>query len=137
MKAIKYIFMGMIFGMIMTKGEVISWYRIYEMFKFDSFHMYGIIGSAVGLGIIGFSLIKKLGIKDINGNVIEFTPKAPGTYRTLIGGTIFGLGWAMTGACPGPMFTLVGNSYSVFLVVIISATLGTFIYGLVRHRLPH
>ena len=85
MKALKYIITGMIFGIIMTKGEVISWYRIYEMFKFDSFHMYGIIGSAVMLGMIGFSFIKKFGIKDFKGNTIEFAPKPSGIYRTLIG----------------------------------------------------
>lgn len=129
--------LGILFGIVMTKAEIISWLRIYEMFKFQSFHMYGIIGSAVIIGIIIVQLIKKTGFKSIEGSEIKFIPKANSIARYLIGGTIFGLGWAMTGACPGPMFTLIGNGVLVMLVVIASAMLGTFVYGLIRHKLPH
>ena len=121
----------------MTKAEVISWYRIYEMFRFESFHMFGIIGSAVVIGIITISLIKKYKLKSIEGTPIQFTPKQHSYPRYIIGGTIFGLGWALTGACPGPMFTLVGNGFFIMLVVIISSLLGTFIYGIIKNKLPH
>ncbi len=121
----------------MTKSEAISWYRIQEMFRFQSFHMYGIIGSALVVGIILVQIIKRNEIHDLYGLEITFSPKEMSITRYLLGGTIFGLGWAMTGACPGPMFTLVGYGYIVFLVVILSATLGTYVYGLVRDKLPH
>ena len=121
----------------MTKSEVISWLRIYEMFKFQSFHMYGIIGSAVVLGVIQVALIKKGHIKTMYGTEIIFTPKAKQWTRYIIGGIIFGLGWALIGACPGPMFTLIGTGAWVFLFVIISATFGTFMYGVLRDKLPH
>ena len=137
MKYIKFIISGIIFGIIMTKAEIISWYRIYEMFTFESFHMYGIIGSAVVLGAIMVALIKKYKIKSIEGTPIVFTPKQTSYPRYIIGGTIFGLGWAMTGACPGPLFTLIGNGFLVILVVIFSALVGTFVYGLIKHKLPH
>ncbi len=137
MKYIKFIFSGIIFGIIMTKAEIISWYRIYEMFKFEAFHMYGIIGSAVVLGIIMVALIKKYRIKSIEDPPIVFTPKQTSYPRYIIGGTIFGLGWAMTGACPGPMFTLIGNGFLAILVVIFSALVGTFVYGLIKDKLPH
>ncbi len=129
--------LGILFGIVMTKAEIISWLRIYEMFKFQSFHMYGVIGSAVVLGVIFVQLIKRTKLKSIEGLDISFVPKKLSVWRYLIGGTIFGLGWAMTGACPGPMFTLVGNGVLVMLVVIASAMLGTFVYGLIRHKLPH
>ena len=137
MKFIKFLLTGIVFGIILSKAEAISWFRIYEMFKFQSFHMYGIIGSAVLLGIWSIQLIKRFGIRSIDGNPIRISPKEPGIWRTLIGGTVFGLGWAMTGACPGPMFILVGQGFAVFLIVLASAMLGTFLYGLVRHKLPH
>lgn len=137
MKLIKYLFTGILFGIVLTKSEVISWYRIYEMFNFQSFHMYGIIGSAVLLGMIITQSIKGLALKSIDGEKIKINPKAPVFWRYLIGGTLFGLGWAMTGACPGPMFVLVGSGASVFLLVIASAMLGTFFYGLLREKLPH
>lgn len=137
MKKIKFYLLGIVFGIIMTKAEIISWVRIYEMFSFASFHMYGVIGSAVGLGIIFVQLIKSRKMKNTEGEEIAMVPKEKAFKRYLIGGSIFGLGWAMTGACPGPMFTLVGNGYLVFLLVILSATLGTFIYGLIKNKLPH
>ena len=121
----------------MTKSEAISWFRIQEMFRFQSFHMYGIIGSALFLGVIGTALIKKYQFKTIGGKEMNIKDKDPGLVRYLLGGTIFGLGWALSGACPGPMFTLIGNGFSVFVVVILSAVLGTFTYGLLRDKLPH
>ena len=124
-------------GVTMSKSEVISWYRIYEMFRFESFHMYGIIGCAVTFGVIGVLLIKRFKLKDISGNLIEFNDKNKTFYRYIIGGTIFGLGWAMTGACPGPMFTLLGFGVNSIAIVIVSALLGTFLYGVLRNKLPH
>lgn len=137
MRYFRYLFIGIFFGIIMTKSQVISWYRIYEMFRFDSFHMYGIIGSAVVLGILGVALIKKYKLKSTEGTPIIFSPKNMSIPRYLIGGIIFGLGWAMTGACPGPIYTLIGNGFGVFLVVLLSAILGTLAYGMLRKRLPH
>ncbi|MDW3211419.1 MAG: DUF6691 family protein [Reichenbachiella sp.] len=137
MKFAKYLFTGILFGVVLTKAEVISWYRIYEMFSFQSFHMFGIIGSAVLLGIMITQSIKRFKIKSSSGNPIHIAPKDKGIARLLIGGTCFGLGWAMTGACPGPMFVLVGNGASVFLLVIVSAMFGTFLYGILRKYLPH
>lgn len=136
-KYISYLSIGTLFGIIMTKSQAISWYRIYEMFRFDSFHMYGIIGSAVTLGIISVALIKKYKVKTTEGTPVTFSPKNMSIPRYLIGGTIFGLGWAMAGACPGPVYTLIGNGYSVILVVLASALLGTLTYGILRSRLPH
>jgi uncharacterized protein len=134
---IKYLALGTLFGIIMTKSEVISWYRIYEMFRFQSFHMYGVIGSAVIIGIIVIRVIKHKKIKSINGSPITLVPKERGFTRYIIGGTIFGLGWALTGACPGPMFTLVGNGFGIMIIVILSATAGTYVYGLLKDKLPH
>lgn len=137
MKFLKFLALGILFGIVMSKAEIISWLRIYEMFKFQSFHMYGVIGSAVMLGALSVQIIKRNKMKSIEGTEIKFTPKQMSYARYLIGGTIFGLGWAMTGACPGPMFTLVGNGVLVMLVVILSATFGTFMYGVLRDKLPH
>ncbi|AHM62365.1 YeeE/YedE domain-containing protein [Flammeovirgaceae bacterium 311] len=137
MRYIRFGLIGIFFGIVMTKSQAISWYRIYEMFRFDAFHMYGIIGSAVLLGVIGVALIKKYKLKSTDGTPITFTPKKMSIPRYLIGGTLFGLGWAMTGACPGPMYTLIGGGFSVILVVLASALLGTFTYGLLRKKLPH
>ena len=136
MSKLKYYMVGILFGIIMTKAEIISWLRIYEMFKFQSFHMYGVIGSAVVTGIIVVQIIKRKKIKALSGDDIYITPKEPSLTKNLIGGIIFGLGWAMTGACPGPLFTLVGNGFLVILVVIFSATMGTFVYGLIKDKLP-
>jgi uncharacterized protein len=137
MKYIKYCILGIIFGIIMTKSEVISWYRIQEMFRFQSFHMYGVIGSTVATGIIIIQLIKRFNLRTISGDAIDIKDKNSGVARYLGGGILFGLGWALSGACPGPMFTLIGNGYTVFIVVILSAVAGTYVYGLLRDKLPH
>ena len=128
--------MGIFFGILITKAEVISWFRIQEMFRFQSFHMYGIMGSAVAVGMLSVFIIKRFKLKTIHGEEIKIEPKK---YHKgyFAGGTIFGLGWAMTGACPGPLYALVGNGFTVMFVAIFFAVLGTFTYGLVRHRLPH
>ena len=137
MKFIKYILAGTLFGIIMTKSEAVSWYRIQEMFRFQSFHMYGIIGTAVILGVIAVFLIKKLKAKDIAGNPIIFHNKDKAYVKYILGGTIFGLGWALTGACPGPMFVNLGSGYAGMAVVILGALLGTYLYGAVKNKLPH
>lgn len=116
----------------MAKSEVLSWYRIQEMFRFQSFHMFGIIGVAVILGVVGVFLIKKFRVKDINGNIISLPNKERSITRYLAGGTIFGLGWALAGACPGPMFVTLGAGYLPMAIVIISALAGTWVYGLIR-----
>ncbi|MCP4521405.1 MAG: YeeE/YedE family protein [Cytophagales bacterium] len=137
MKYIKFLLVGVIFGIVLSKAEIVSWYRIYEMFKFQSFHMYGVIGSAVVLGIITKLIIKKVKLQSIEGDEIITNPKDMSIPRYLIGGTLFGLGWAMTGACPGPMFIVIGQGVWAMGIVILSATFGTFVYGLIRHKLPH
>ena len=121
----------------MFKSEAASWFRIYEMFKFESFHMYGIIGSALAIGIIVVQMIKRFKIKSFYGEEINFNAKEKTLSRYIIGGIIFGLGWALAGACPGPMFTLIGVGYFPIIIVIISSIIGTFIYGLLRDKLPH
>lgn len=137
MKSIKYILAGILFGIVMIKSEAVSWFRIYEMFRFQSFQMYGIIGTAVVLGAISVFLIKKMNWKDASHLPIVFKDKEPPYTKYLIGGTIFGLGWALTGACPGPMFVNLGYGYLTMAVVIIGALLGTFLYGLIKDKLPH
>ncbi|MFT5596653.1 MAG: putative membrane protein YedE/YeeE [Flammeovirgaceae bacterium] len=137
MKGLKFILAGILFGIVMTKSEAISWYRIQEMFRFQAFHMYGIIGTAVVFGVLAHMVIKKKGLKDIAKNPIVFNDKAKTWKRYIIGGTIFGMGWALTGACPGPIFVTFGYGYWVFSVIIASAILGTFVYGLVMKKLPH
>lgn len=137
MKYIKFLLVGIFFGIVLVKSEAVSWYRIYEMFKFQSFHMYGIIGSAVVIGIIGIAIIKKKNIKSISGDTIKIPNKDLGWKRYLFGGTLFGLGWALAGACPGPMYILLGTGVFSMLIVIAAAMLGTFIYGLLKNKLPH
>jgi len=137
MKFLQYLLYGILFGIILIKSEVASWFRIQEMFHFQSFHMYGVIGTAVVLGIIGIQLIKKFEMKDFRGEKIVFHDKDKSIARYLIGGIIFGLGWSLTGACPGPMVALLGYGYVVIIVAFLSATFGTFVYGLVRDKLPH
>lgn len=137
MKFIKYIITGILFGIIMSKSEAISWYRIQEMFRFQSFHMFGIIGTAVLSGIFFTWLIKVLKGKDLNGVDIQFRDKDKSWKRYLFGGLIFGLGWALTGACPGPIFVLLGQGYAVMLVVIFGSLLGTYTYGVIKSKLPH
>ena len=137
MKFLKYIVAGILFGIVMSKSEAISWYRIQEMFRFQSFHMYGIIGTAVVLGALLTFTIKKFKLRDIQGNPIIFTDKEKTVTRYLAGGTIFGLGWALVGACPGPLFVNLGYGYWSILVAIFGALAGTYFYGLIQSKLPH
>ena len=127
---------GIFFGVILTNGEVISWFRIQEMFRFDSFHMYGVIGSAIVIGALLMKLLKSLRLKSFQGEPIVIEKKKLGK-GTVIGGLLFGMGWALTGACPGPLYALAGNGYGVFLIALLSAICGTLVYGLVRDKLPH
>jgi uncharacterized protein len=136
MKKIKFLILGFIFGIILIKAEVISWFRIQEMFRFQAFQMYGIIGSAVVIGIISVWLIKKYNIKTIHGEEIKIAPKQF-SKGNVFGGLIFGFGWAMTGACPGPLFALVGSGLLIVAVVLISAIIGTCVYGVIKDKLPH
>ena len=137
MKSTFYIIVGLFFGVVLYKSEAASWFRIYEMFQFDSFHMYGIIGSTITLGTLGIQWIKRKEVKAVDGSPIVIASKDKGFARYLIGGTLFGLGWALAGACPGPMFVLAGAGSGYSLVVIASAILGTFFYGILRNKLPH
>lgn len=137
MKFIKFLILGIVFGIVMAKSEAISWFRIQEMFRFQAFHMYGIIGTAVILGAIGVALIKKFQIRDFHGNPILFHPKDKSITRYLIGGTIFGLGWALSGACPGPMVVNIGYGFLSMGIVFLFAILGTYLYGLFKNKLPH
>jgi hypothetical protein len=134
---IKYLIIGFLFGITMYKSEAISWFRIYEMFKFQSFHMYGIIGTAVLSGIIVVLLFKKGVLKGYKRKRLELIAKAKGWKRYLFGGFIFGLGWGMGGACPGPIFVLIGSGYTIFIAFLLAAMLGTFTYGVFRDKLPH
>lgn len=136
MSKIKFLVLGFIFGVILIKAEVISWFRIQEMFRFQAFHMYGIIGSAVIIGIISVFLIKKYNVKTIKGEEIKIAPKEF-SKGNIIGGLIFGLGWAMTGACPGPLYALVGSGLLIIAVVLLSAVFGTWVYGCIKNKLPH
>ena len=137
MKYLKYIFVGFIFGIVLTKSEAVSWYRIFEMFEFQSFHMFGIIITAVVIGTIGIQLFKKWEVKSIKGKKIEVAKKEKGTFRYWIGGLIFGFGWALVGCCPGPIFILIGAGFLPVILVLVGALLGTFIYGVFREKLPH
>ncbi|MBA2499362.1 MAG: YeeE/YedE family protein [Chitinophagaceae bacterium] len=133
---IKYLLAGIIFGILLVKSEVISWFRIQEMFRLQSFHMYGVIGSAVVTGMISIWLIKKFKVKTIHGEPIELIPRKFNKGQ-IYGGLLFGLGWALTGACPGPLYAILGTGASVILVTLLSAVAGTWLYGLMRERLPH
>jgi uncharacterized protein len=137
MKALKYIFVGFIFGIVLTKSEAISWYRIFEMFMFQSFHMYGIIMTAVFTGIIGLQIIKRKKLKNIKGDILEVAEKEKGAFRYWIGGMFFGLGWALVGCCPGPIFILLGAGFLPVILILFGALLGTFLYGLIKDKLPH
>ena len=137
MKFIKFLILGILFGIVMVKSEAFSWFRIQEMFRFQSFHMYGIIGTAVTLGVIGTTLIKKFKIKDSQGNPIVIHPKEKSTWRYLIGGSLFGLGWALSGACPGPMIVSIGYGYLTMSIVFLFSIIGTFLYGVIKKHLPH
>ena len=137
MKYIKYLLIGILFGITLSKAEVISWYRIYEMFKLQSFHMYGVIGSAVAIGIILMYLFKTEKLKTLYGTPIVVEPKKKGISRNLIGGIIFGLGWALGGSCPAPMYILLGKGVIAISIVRFGAHLGAFLYHAMKHKLPH
>jgi len=135
---IKYLLIGTAFGFVLVKSEVVSWFRIQEMFRFDSVHMYGIIGLAVIVGMISVQIIKRNNVKDTQGNPISIPPKDPSQVkRYIIGGSLFGLGWALLGACPGPMFALLGSGLTIMIVPILAAIAGTYTYGVLRDKLPH
>jgi uncharacterized protein len=135
---LKYLVVGLVFGFVLIKSEVVSWFRIQEMFRFDSIHMYGIIGLAIIVGIISVQIIKRKNLKDAEGNPITIPPKdASQVTRYILGGSIFGLGWALLGACPGPMFALLGSGLTIMLIPILAALLGTYTYGILRPKLPH
>jgi uncharacterized membrane protein YedE/YeeE len=133
---IKYLFAGTSFGIIAVKSEIISWFRIQEMFRLTSFHMYGVIGTAVVVGIISIQLIKRLNIKTLSGEKISITPKVFQKGQ-IYGGLIFGFGWAITGACPGPLFAQIGSGFGVITVTLLSAIFGTWVYGYFRDKLPN
>ncbi|MDR3715654.1 MAG: YeeE/YedE thiosulfate transporter family protein [Puia sp.] len=134
--SLKYLLAGVVFGIILVKSEVISWFRIQEMFRLQSFHMYGVIGSAVVVGIVSVQLIKRLGIKTVSGEPIRLAPRKF-QWGQVFGGLLFGLGWAITGACPGPLFAQIGSGFTVVIVTLLSAIAGTWVYGSVREKLPH
>ncbi len=136
MRNLKFLILGIVFGIVLTKSEVISWFRIQEMFRFEAIHMYGIIGLAIIVGAISIQAIKKYELKTFYGEDILFEHK-PYQKGAVYGGLIFGCGWALTGACPGPLFALVGNGYSIILVSLASALFGTWVYGYYQIKLPH
>ena len=136
MRNVKFLILGIVFGIVLTKSEVISWFRIQEMFRFESIHMYGIIGLAIIIGAISIQLIKKFELKTFYGEGILFEHK-PFHKGAIYGGLIFGFGWALTGACPGPLFALIGNGYSIILVSLFRALFGTWVYGYYQNKLPH
>ncbi|MFK8272929.1 YeeE/YedE family protein [Capnocytophaga canimorsus] len=137
MRNLLYILLGIAFGIVMYKSETASWFRIYEMFHFQSFHMYGFIGGALVVGALGIQWIKRSQKKDIDGKTIVIPPKEKSVMRYLIGGIFFGLGWALVGACPGPLFVLFGAGVWSILIAIIGALLGTYLYGVFKNKLPH
>lgn len=137
MRSILYIVLGVIFGITMYKAETASWFRIVEMFQFQSFHMFGFIGSALAIGVIGIQIIKRKHVKDVDGNPIVIHPKEKSMSRYLFGGIAFGLGWALIGACPGPLFVLLGAGTYSILIVILAALTGTWLYGILKDKLPH
>lgn len=132
-----YFFVGTIFGIVITKGEVISWFRIQEMFRFHGFHMFGVFATALPTAILTVQWLKRREARTLDGEPIVIPPKAPTWIRYTVGGTLFGLGWALTGACPGPLFALVGSGVTVIAAALLSALAGTWTYGLLRPRLPH
>lgn len=137
MRYLKFFLIGIFFGVVLIKSEVVSWFRIFEMFHFDSFHMYGVIFTAIAVGATSVLLIKKFDIKSIDGSPINLKPKPFYKKGNLIGGIIFGFGWALTGACPGPLYALLGNGLSVIAVPLLAAVLGAFVYEMIKSNLPH
>lgn len=135
---LKYLLIGTYFGFVLIKSEVVSWFRIQEMFRFQSIHMYGVIGLAIIVAFISLQIIKRKNLKDSNNNRIEVPAKDPSQVkRYIIGGIIFGLGWALLGACPAPIFILLGSGISVMIVPVLAAVAGTYAYGMLREKLPH
>jgi uncharacterized protein len=132
----KYLLLGVFFGIVIVKSEVISWFRIQEMFRLQSFHMYGVMGSALTIGMLSVWIIKRFNIRSVDGESIEF-PVKKFNKGQVYGGVLFGFGWATTGACPGPLFALIGAGFTVIIVTLLSAIAGTWVYGLIRDRLPH
>jgi len=133
-----YLSAGIYFGFVLVRAEVVSWFRIVEMFRFEAFHMFGVILSAIVVGIICLQLIKKLGLTDLEGKELALAPKSIDLWKSyLLGGILFGLGWGLTGACPGPMFTLLGAGYTIMLVPIASAIAGVWVYGKFKEKLVH
>jgi uncharacterized membrane protein YedE/YeeE len=137
MKLFRFLIVGFIFGIVLTKSEAVSWYRIYEMFMFQSFHMYGIIMVAIATGVIGIQVINRKKIKDFSGNPIIIIEKERGFTRYIVGGILFGLGWGLVGCCPGPIFVLLGTGIYSIGIVFLGALMGTYIYGLLKDLLPH
>lgn len=137
MKFIKFFIVGLVFGIVLTKSEAVSWYRIYEMFQFQSFHMYGIISVAILTDSIGIQLIKRVPIKAIDGSEIIIKDKENSSWRYWLGGFIFGLGWGLVGSCPGPIFILLGAGIAPVFIVFMGALIGTICYGKFRNKLPH
>ena len=137
MKNLIALVLGTLFGLILVKAEVLSWFRIQEMFAFQSFHMYGIIGSAVMVGALSVLIVRRFNVKSIEGNIIELKDKAPRYTSAYLGGTAFGLGWAMTGACPGPMYALIGSGTTIMVLAVIAGVLGVLTYAALRDKLPH
>ncbi len=137
MKYIKFFLVGVYFGIVLVKSEVVSWFRIQEMFHLQSFHMYGIIGSAIAVGLISVLLVKTFKLKSFGGESIDLTPKPFNRVGNTVGGLIFGFGWALTGACPGPLYALVGGGYLGAVLALLSAFAGVVAYGYLRPRLPH
>ncbi|QYJ67581.1 DUF6691 family protein [Flavobacterium litorale] len=137
MKFIKFLLVGVVFGIVLTKSEAVSWYRIYEMFHFQSFHMFGIIITAVVVGVVGIQIIKRSKAKDISGNPITIADKEKGFTNYIIGGILFGLGWGLVGTCPGPMYILVGAGFWGIGIVLLGALVGTYLYGVFKSKLPH
>jgi len=137
MRKLIYLVLGIVFGMAMYKAEAASWFRIYEMFNFQSFHMYGFMAVALLVGMFGIQFIKRFGVRDADGGPIVIPSKTKSIPRYLIGGALFGMGWALAGACPGPVFVLLGAGILPMLIVIAFALLGTYLYGLLRKWLPY
>ena len=135
---IVHLMVGVAFGIVATRGEIVSWYRIQEMFRFQDFHMYGVLGSGVAVAAIGIRILRRRAMKTPGGEDILLQPKDMGRgYRVVIGGILFGLGWGLVGSCPGPIFVLIGNGVSVMWAVLAAALVGTWVYGQIRGRLPH
>lgn len=132
-----YVLIGVAFGFVAMKSEIVSWYRIQEMFRFDAFHMYGVIGSAVLVAALSLWVLRRLDARSVDGAPLAMEPKARTWPRYALGGTVFGLGWGLVGACPGPIYALLGAGFPAFLIVLLGALVGTWLYGVTRTRLPH